>query len=162
MTFQTALKVLLITAFLTSNSHAAENSTQTFNSGSYQQILSENAAQPFVLAIWSVDCPSCIKDMSVLSQIRQSHPDVKIIMLSTDEASATPEAANILTRHALNDLENWIFGSDDAQKLRYEIDPSWYGELPRTYFFNAEHKRIGKSGALKIEEFETQLDKIKP
>lgn len=162
MTFQTALKALLITAFLTSNSHAAESYTKTFNPGSYQQILHENAAQPFVLAIWSVDCPSCIKDMSVLSQVRQNHPELKIIMLSTDEPGVASEAKNILTRHALSDLENWIFGSDDAQKLRYEIDPGWYGELPRTYFFNAEHNRIGKSGALKIEEFETQLNKIKP
>ncbi|MCK9605033.1 MAG: hypothetical protein M0R33_01125 [Methylomonas sp.] len=162
MTFQTALKALLISVLLTSNSQAQEHFIKTFNSGSYQQLLRENAAQPFVLAIWSVDCPSCIKDMSVLSQVRQNHPDLKIITLSTDEPSATPEVKNILARHALNDLENWVFGSDDAQKLRYEIDPGWYGELPRTYFFSSEHSRTGKSGALKIEEFEAQLNTIKP
>lgn len=162
MTFQTAFKVLLLTAFLAVNVQAEESFTKTFNSGSYQQILRENASQPFVLAIWSVDCPSCIKDMSVLSEIRQRHPELKIVLLSTDEPSATSETKNILAHHALSDLENWIFGGDDAQKLRYEIDPGWYGELPRTYFFNTEHGRVGKSGALKIDEFEAQIEKIKP
>lgn len=162
MTLKTAFIALLLTAFLAGNVQAGESFTKTFNSGSYQQILRENAAQPFVLAVWSVDCPSCIKDMSVLSQIRQGHPELKIILLSTDEPSATSEAKNILARHELGDLENWIFGSDDPQKLRYEIDPGWYGELPRTYFFNAEHGRVGKSGALRIDEFEAQIQKIKP
>ncbi|MCQ8129123.1 TlpA family protein disulfide reductase [Methylomonas rivi] len=162
MRFRTALKALLLAALLTCNSQAQESFIKTFNPGSYQQILRENAGQAFILAIWSVDCPSCIKDMSVLSQIRQNHPDVKIVMLSTDEPGATPEVKNILARHALSDLENWIFGSDDAQKLRYEIDPGWYGELPRTYFFTAGHARTAKSGALKAEELEAQITRIKP
>lgn len=81
-------------------------------------------------------------------------------MLSTDEPDVSTEVENILIKHKLNDLENWIFGNDDAQKMRYEIDPRWYGELPRTYFFTSSHKRVGKSGALKIEEFEAQVAEI--
>lgn len=162
MIVKNALTALLLAALLVCDGQAQESFTKTFNPGSYQQILRENATSPFILAIWSVDCPSCIKDMSVLSEIRHRHPEIKIIMLSTDEPSATPEVKNILARHALNDLENWVFGGDDAQKLRYEIDPSWYGELPRTYFYSASHTRVGKSGALKIEEFEAQIANFKP
>lgn len=162
MIIKHAPTALLLAALSICDVQAQDSFTKTFNTGSYQQILRENAAQPFILAIWSVDCPSCIKDMSVLSEIRLKHPEIKIIMLSTDEPSATPEVKNILARHALNDLENWVFGDDDAQKLRYEIDPAWYGELPRTYFYSSTHTRIGKSGALKIEEFEAQIAKLNP
>lgn len=160
MTLKQLLTICLLTFVSISSSQAEPQFVKSFNPGSYQQILRENANQAFVLAIWSVDCPSCIKDMTVLSQIRQHHPDLKIIMLSTDEPANTSEAKNILARHQLDDLENWIFGSDDAQKLRYEIDPGWYGELPRTYFFTSAHSRTGKSGALKIDEFEAQIAKI--
>lgn len=139
---------------------AEEKFIRSFNPGSYQQILRENSASPFVLAIWSTDCPSCIKDMDVLYNIHQKHPDLKIVMLSTDEPSATNEVKGILARHQLGDLDNWIFGSEDAQKLRYEIDPSWYGEIPRTYFYTSSHTRTGKSGALKIDEFEAQITSI--
>ena len=162
MSLKHILAASLFTLISATPTLAQEKFIKTFNPGSYQQILRENAAQPFVLAIWSVDCPSCIKDMNVLSEIRRNHPDLKIILLSTDEPSATSEVKTILARHALNDLDNWVFGSDDAQKLRYEIDPSWYGELPRTYFYSSSHNRVGKSGALKIEEFEAQIAKIKP
>jgi hypothetical protein len=160
MTLKQLLAICVLTFVSISSSQAEPQFVKSFNPGSYQQILRENANQAFVLAIWSVDCPSCIKDMTVLSQIRQHHPDLKIIMLSTDEPANTSEAKNILARHQLDGLENWIFGSDDAQKLRYEIDPSWYGELPRTYFFTSAHSRTGTSGALKIEEFEAQIAKI--
>lgn len=160
MTFKQLLVASLLTFMSISSSQAEPQFVKTFNPGSYQQILRENAGQAFVLAIWSVDCPSCIKDMTVLSQIRQNNPNLKIIMLSTDEPANTSEVKNILARHQLNDLENWIFGSDDAQKLRYEIDPSWYGELPRTYFFSSAHSRIGKSGTLTIETFEAQIANI--
>jgi hypothetical protein len=68
----------------------------------------------------------------------------------------------ILARNGLIDVENWIFGTVDAQKLRYEIDPSWYGELPRTYFYNATGNRTAKSGALRIDEFEALIAQIKP
>lgn len=160
MTFKQLLAACLLTFISISTSQAGPQFVKTFNPGSYQQILRESAGQAFVLAIWSVDCPSCIKDMAVLSQIRQSHPDLKIIMLSTDEPTNTPQVKSILARYQLDDLENWIFGSDDAQKLRYEIDPSWYGELPRTYFFSASHTRTGKSGALKISELEAKIADI--
>ena len=140
--------------------HAQEKFIQTFNPGSLQQILRENAAQPFVLAIWSVDCPSCLKDMLVVNEIRQKHPELKIIMLSTDEPTAMQTVKGILARNDLMDIENWIFGTADSQKLRYEIDPSWYGELPRTYFYSASGNRTAKSGALRLDEFETLIAKI--
>ena len=153
---------LLLTVFFACISQASEKSIRTFNSGSYQQILSENTGKPFILAIWSIDCPSCLKDMNVINSIHQSHPDMKIVMLSTDEPIAVNEVQQILVKHQLNDLDNWVFGNDDAQKLRYEIDPSWYGELPRTYFFTSSHIQSGKSGALKDDELEEQITKMKP
>ena len=142
--------------------HAEEHVIRTFNSGSYQQILRENVGSPFVLAIWSVDCPSCLKDMDLLHTLHQQHPELKIVMLSTDEPSAANEVKGILARHQLGELDHWLFGSEDAQKLRYEIDSSWYGELPRTYFYTSSHTRTGKSGALKLDEMESQIKTIKP
>jgi len=100
--------------------------------------------------------------MKVISDLRVSHPEITIVMISTDEPANTSQVKSLLARNGLNDLENWIFGSDDAQKLRYEIDSSWFGELPRTYFYNASHNRVGISGALNSVAFEAQIAKIKP
>ncbi|MEI8573645.1 hypothetical protein JWZ98_17785 [Methylomonas sp. EFPC1] len=140
---------------------AEQPEIKPFTPGSYQQILAVNANKPLMLAIWSVDCPSCLKDMDILGKLHEKHPALKIVMLATDDAEALPEIKRIIDSHKLGGLENWAFASDNPEKLRYEIDPAWYGELPRTYFFDAGHQRVGKSGAMSLEEFEAQLGKLK-
>jgi thiol-disulfide isomerase/thioredoxin len=138
-----------------------DETIKPFKPGSYQQILTTNANQPLMLVIWSIDCPSCLKDMSLISDFQTKYPKLKIVMLTTDEVEALPEIQRILANHKLTTIENWAFAADNPEKLRYEIDPAWYGELPRTYFFDATHQRVGKSGALLMNEFEAQIDKLK-
>lgn len=132
-----------------------------FSPGSYQQILTGKANQGFMMVVWSLDCPTCIKDMELLSRIHTLKPELKIVMLSTDEPTATADVEKMLEKYHLADLENWLFASDNAQQLRYEIDPGWYGELPRTYFFSSSHQREGVSGALTQEEYEIRFKKMK-
>ena len=134
---------------------------KAFTSDSYQQIISSNTGKPFMLAIWSTTCPSCIKDMAALKAVHKAQPDIKIVMLSTDDIAETAEAQKILQSNQLTDVEHWIYAEENTQKLQYAIDPKWYGELPRTYFFNKAGQREGVSGALSKEEYETQISKIK-
>ena len=157
MKFNHLLAALLWLPF----SVAAEPVIKPFVSGSYQQILDASAKQPLMLAIWSVDCPSCLKDMDILGKLHDKHPNLKIVMLATDDAESLPEIKHIIESHKLAGLENWAFATDNPEKLRYEIDPAWYGELPRTYFFDAGHQRSGKSGAMSLEDFESQIGKLK-
>lgn len=160
MTFKHLLPTLLL--ILISQFVSADNQTvRAFDTGSYQQLLSEKAGQGFMLVIWSLDCSTCIKDMDVLSQLHKIRPDLKIIMLSTDEFSASGEIAKLMEKFQLGGLENWVFANDNSQKLRYEIDPSWYSELPRTYFFAANHQREGISGGLSLDDYKTHLAKLK-
>jgi thiol-disulfide isomerase/thioredoxin len=132
---------------------------QPFASGSYQQILANNAKKPFMLVIWSVDCSSCIKDMTLINEIHTENPALKIIMLAADEPSVAEQVKQLLSKYKLDTLENWMFSDENSDKLRFEIDPKWYGELPRTYFFNAAHQRVGMSGVLSKKEILAKLAK---
>lgn len=142
-------------------SFAETKTIRGFYFGSYQQILTEKNNQAFMLVIWSLDCSTCIKDMELLSSIHKNRPELKIVMLSTDEQSASGDIQKLMEKYHLADVENWVFANDNAQKLRYEIDPSWYSELPRTYFFSASHQREGVSGALKLEDYNARFSKLK-
>jgi thiol-disulfide isomerase/thioredoxin len=139
---------------------AEEAILKPFASGSYQQILANNANRPFMLVIWSIDCPSCLKDMALLSSIHKNKPELKIIMLAMDDESATDQIELILKKNSVLDLENWIFAGDNTQKLRFQIDPKWYGEIPRTYFLNAEHEREGVSGVLTQKDYDALLERM--
>jgi hypothetical protein len=98
--------------------------------------------------------------MALLNGIHKAHPDIKMIMLATDDLSASADISKILEKSDLATLENWVYADENTQKLQYEIDPKWYGELPRTYFFNAAHQREGISGVLSRQDYETRLATI--
>jgi len=153
------LTLLFICLTVLSQAAKAESpSLKPFITGSYQQLLSSNTGKPFMLAIWSITCPSCIKDMTVLNAVHKAHPEINIIMLSTDDIAETAEAQKILANNQLSDIEQWIYAEENTQKLQFEIDPKWYGELPRTYFFNKTHQRESVSGVLSKEQYEARID----
>ncbi len=128
-----------------------------FKSGDYQKILDKHADQAFVLVLWSVTCSSCIKEMDMLQEIHREQPGLEIVMLSTDDVSEVDEVNQLLAEKGIADLESWVFAESSSQRLRYEIDPEWYGEIPRIYFFDAQHQRQGFSGKMTKQEFISQL-----
>lgn len=146
--------------FLAAFNTPAQAELSAFTSGSYQQILASNAGQPFMLVIWSINCPSCLKDMELLSNIHKSRPELKMIMLAADEPSATEQIQQILDKNQLSGIENWAYADENTQKLQFEIDPKWYGELPRTYFFDKAHQRTGVSGVLSKEDYDAMFTMI--
>lgn len=152
--------VLLIFFAFSSPLRAEEATLKSFVSGSYRQLLENNANKPLMLVIWSVTCSSCLKDMALLNKMHKAHPKINMVMLATDEASAIGQIQQILAKNELTGLGNWIFADDNAQKLRYEIDPKWYGELPRTYFLDKKHEREGISGVLTEQDYEARFKKM--
>ena len=152
---------LLFFCLVSKQSVAVESQQQNiFKSGSYQQILDNHKAQPFILVVWSKTCASCLKDMDIIKKIHEGMPQFNFVLLATDDQSDTAEVNKIIEQKGLVEMESWIFAEGNAQKLRYEIDPVWYGEIPRTYFFNSTHEREGISGALTHKQFITMISEI--
>lgn len=143
--------IVLAGLLLWTHCYAAEAEPRPFEPGSLAQILVARQNQPFLLVLWSVDCPPCRKELDLLAEAHRKHPGFDLVLVATDGLSSADEVHGILKQHGLKEVESWIFTNPNAQQLRYEIDPKWYGELPRAYFYDATHKRLGISGALKPE-----------
>jgi len=109
------------------------------------------------MVLWSLDCPPCRAELALLGEIYQENPRLRLVLISTDDSSQAQAAQGILHKNGLSKVESWIFGEPNAQRLRYEIDAAWYGELPRSYFYAANHTRVSVSGALKPQQLETWL-----
>lgn len=125
-----------------------------FRRGSFAAILSQRQGQPFVLVMWSITCIPCRKEFELLRILRADYPRLPLVFVSTDDLADAGMASNMLVHYGLEREESWMFDGD-AERLRYEIDPAWYGELPRTYFYDAAHAREGVSGSLTRERIET-------
>lgn len=121
--------------------------------GSFAGLVAARRDQPFLLVLWSITCGPCRDEFALLREVRASYPRLPLVLVSTDDVSEEAMAATLLRDFAMDGHESWIF-ADDAQKLRFEIDPDWYGELPRAYFYDASHRREGVSGSLARQRIE--------
>lgn len=131
---------------------AGDLAPQPFRSGSLTAIAAAREGKPFVLNLWSINCPPCRGELALLAKLAREHPKVDLVLVAADEPADAGEVQTVLADRGLGAVESWIFDEADAQRLRYEIDSVWYGELPRSYFYDASHKRIAVSGVLKEEQ----------
>ena len=76
-------------------------------SGAYQQILDTHQGQPFLVALWSVDCPPCHEELSLLGEYIGKNPAARIVLISADEVSLIDPVQQILARYGLDGVEAW-------------------------------------------------------
>lgn len=121
---------------------------KTFGSNSLVDITSKKSGRPFMMVLWSIDCPPCIKELSLFRDFQPQLSKKNIVLISTDGSESVPAIQQVLADHQLGQFDNWIFSGEMVERIRYGIDPEWYGELPRTYFYESEGDRVAHSGML--------------
>jgi hypothetical protein len=58
----------------------------------------------------------------------------------------------------LSGAENWIFADDFVERLRFEIDPRWHGEIPTTLLITGDGKTTTIEGAADPAQVRAWLD----
>ncbi len=119
-----------------------------FVSGSLQQIVAAHEGTSFILGLWSRSCSHCREELLLLGQLAAQYPQGTIVLVSTDTIEEAAEVAATLQGYGLGAAESWLFADPYRERLQYEIDSRWYGELPRTYLYAADGTREGYSGPL--------------
>lgn len=128
-----------------------------FTTGSYETILQQHQDKPFVLVLWSLDCPPCHEELAMLADFKKQQPHFNLLLVSIDGAEAEADAGDRLEQLGLLSVENWIFTEPASPRLLNQIDPSWYGVVPRSYLFDARHHRQTITGLLSIERLRAWL-----
>ena len=131
-------------------SHAG--TLKPFVQGSYASLLAAREDEAFLLVIWSTTCVPCRDEFRLISEIRGTEGDFPVVLVSTDTIADSSVAEQMLSMYKMDDFESWIFAEDNHARLRFEIDPSWYGEMPRSYFCDADHLCAGVSGSLEHQQ----------
>lgn len=147
------------------SSVAAAREAQPLLRGSYQKIISAHAGKPFVVALWSLSCTHCGADMEMFEWLLKKYPTFNLVLISTDAAEQDDTIAQRLRQYHLDksarlqypNLESWVFADSFTERLNFEVDAQWYGELPRTYFFDANGKATAISGVLRADFVEKWL-----
>jgi thiol-disulfide isomerase/thioredoxin len=117
-----------------------------FERGSWQAIRQAHAGRPTLVHFWGVTCGPCKVELPQLGKFAKLHPGVDVVMIDADLVPNTPAAVKaMVTQAGLASAESWAFGDTFAERLRYEIDPKWQGDIPRTVL-------IGKDGSARTIE----------
>jgi thiol-disulfide isomerase/thioredoxin len=112
---------------------APADGLQDFVRGSWQQLRQAHAGRPVVVHFWGVTCGPCRTEMPQWGQFLQQHPGLPLVMVDADLVPNDAAAVKtMLARSGLAGAENWTFDDDFVERLRYEIDPHWQGDIPRT------------------------------
>jgi thiol-disulfide isomerase/thioredoxin len=140
--------------------HAAiAQEAQPLLRGSYQNITSTHTGKPFIVALWSLSCTHCGADMEMFEWLLKKYPTLNLVLISTDTPDQDIAIAQRLRQYHLDksarnkymNLESWVFADSFIERLHFEVDAQWYGELPRTYFFDASGKSTAVSGVLRAD-----------
>lgn len=140
--------ILIFTSLFSQISNAASSKLKV---NSLDEIKQHYSTQPFLMVIWSAKCPPCLQELRLIGKIKKNNPELNLAIVSIDDINNADENKilnDILHRTSLNYESVWAFPNNSYEQLKNTIDSSWFGELPRSYFYDKDHLRTGISGQL--------------
>lgn len=140
--------IVALALFIATAASASGAELRPFTADSLAAIKEQFAGRPFVLALWSTTCTSCLKELRVLGRLVRRDPNLPLAIVSTDTPEDAADIRAALGRAGLDRLDTWVFADSVPERLRHAIDPAWRGELPKSYLYDAAHRREAHAGAL--------------
>lgn len=152
--FSFLMGLCLTALFIAPPSTLAAQEIKPFVRGSYQQIIAARQGNPFIVNFWSLTCSYCMVELTMLKKLAKKYPKLDLVLVSTDTPEEEKLVATTLKKVSPRKAEAWLFADSYTDRLRFEVDKMWQGELPRTYFFSAKNEVKAFSGKLEPEEVE--------
>src|SRR5262245_884064 len=88
---------------------------------------------------WGVTCGPCLAELPRWGELIREQPGVDIVMVAADPVAVERNTiASVLAKAGCAAAESWIFADPFTDRLTYEVDPSWAGELPFTLLVKAD------------------------
>ena len=131
---------------------ANETDTQPFIKGSFKQIQKDYKGKPYIITFWSEDCAFCMKELAMFGKLLKTYQNVEIVSISTDPFLEQQKVDEILSSKGLMKAKKWVFADNYVERLYFDVDKRWRGELPLNYFFDRNNKMIKQLGAIKENE----------
>lgn len=125
--------------------------------GSMQEIRNDLAGAPGIVSFWSVDCPPCLRELTMFTELKRRQPHLQLVLVSADDQSLAEEVRGVLQETGADVLPSWQFADPFVQKLRYEVDSRWQGGLPRNYLLSPSGEMLAVSGVVSREQIENWL-----
>jgi hypothetical protein len=82
-----------------------------------------------------------------------------VVTISADLVPDLPAATrSMLEKSGLGSAENWIFDDGFVERLRFEIDPAWQGDIPRTMLISRDGAITTIEGSAEMTDLQKWSD----
>jgi thiol-disulfide isomerase/thioredoxin len=130
-----------------------------FVRGSWQDLRQEHAGHDVVVHFWGITCGPCLAELPRWAQFMRERPELDVVMVAVDPVivdAGTITAA--LSKAGLEAPESWMFADPFSERLAFEVDPRWAGELPYTLLIRRDGLVKASLGAADFSELRNWAD----
>jgi len=153
------LAAILLLTFVPPATASDETQLKPFERGSWQQLLRSHRGHPTLVQFWGVTCGPCKVELPQLGKFMKGHPAIDVVTVSADLVPDLLDATrSMLQKSGLSAADNWIFSDGFADRLRFEVDPAWQGDIPRTLLISRDGAITTIEGSAEIAELEKWSD----
>jgi thiol-disulfide isomerase/thioredoxin len=153
------IRFTLYVAVLAGASAATGNELHPFMRGSWEEISTANAGKAMVVHLWGLSCAPCRIEMPNWGKLVAERPGLNLVLINADFVPNEGRAvAAMLSASGLAGVENWTFADGFVERLRFEIDPAWHGELPLTILIGRDGTRTLMDGIADLERVRAWLE----
>jgi thiol-disulfide isomerase/thioredoxin len=133
-----------------------------FVRGSWKALRQAHAGKPIVVHFWGLTCGPCLAELPNWTAALKKRADLKLVLVDASPFGDEPgEVTAALKKSGLDSQENWLFADSFEERLRFEIDPRWRGEMPYTLLIGRDGKVTGMTGVMDFKKLDAWLDRQK-
>jgi thiol-disulfide isomerase/thioredoxin len=112
---------------------ADEPNIRSLLSGSIKEIRATHRGIPMIVHFWGLSCGPCLIEMPDWGRLLSERPGLNLVVIHADRLPRDMRLlSESIARAGLTKAQNWAFGDGSSDRLRFEIDPKWQGEIPMT------------------------------
>ena len=153
------LAIFVVALLASTGGFAKDGDLRPFKRGSWQEIRQAHAGRPTVVHFWGLTCGPCRVEMPQWGKLLRERSDLDLVAIDADLIpNQVEDASEMLARTGLAGAENWIFDDPFTERLRFEIDPRWQGEIPRTMLIARDGKTTVIEGVADPAQVRAWLD----
>lgn len=119
-----------------------------YGRGDFAKIVKAHAGRPLILHYWSVTCPPCLAELPQWAKMLGERKDVDFVFVNADGEEDRPRAEARVQKVGLANAAHYGFADDFAEKLYFEADKSWRGEMPFTALVAPDGGVVTVTGAV--------------
>jgi thiol-disulfide isomerase/thioredoxin len=137
------MKIWLALVLMLVSFPGAASELSPFGRGSWDELRRGHEGRPTIVHFWGLTCGPCLVELPEWGRFAQSANGADFVMVAADPVPEEPaQLSATLAKAGLSPVESWRFTDRFTERLQYEIDSNWRGELPLTIL-------LGRDGSVR-------------